>query len=161
MRSVSFAAVLAGFWLALSGHFTGMLLGLGAASVGLVVVLARRADVVDAEGHPSQLSTRTFSYWLWLAIEVLKSALRVIVLVLRGGEQPAVRRVSMGDLSPVGKATLANSITLTPGTLSMCVIDDQIEVHSLHAPFLDDLDNGSFQKRVQRFDSGAKGQSDA
>lgn len=161
MRSVSFAAVLAGFWLALSGHFTGLLLGLGAASVLLVWVLARRADVVDAEGHPSQLSTRTLGYWFWLAIEVLKSALRVIVLVLRGGEQPVVRRIPIGDLSPVGKATLANSITLTPGTLSMCVIDKEIEVHSLHAPFLEDLDSGDFQARVQRFDTGRAGDQDA
>lgn len=161
MRSVSFAAVLAGFWLALSGHYTGLLLGLGVSSVLLVLVIARRADLVDAEGHPAQLSPRVLSYWLWLAIEVLKSALRVIVLVLRGGEQPVVRRVSTGDLSPVGKATLANSITLTPGTLSLCVIDDQIEVHSLHAPFLEDLDNGHFQNRVRRFDSGSKDLPDA
>ena len=152
MRQLSFTLVLAAYWLALSGYFKGMLLGLGLGSVLLVVWLSRRMDLIDHEGHPVQLSTRMFGYWFWLGREILLSNLAVIPLILRGGAKPTVGRIRTGGLRPLGRATLANSITLTPGTLSMRVLDGQIEVHSLDGEILKELQSDRLPARVRRFE---------
>lgn len=47
---------------------------------------------------------------------------------------PQVIRVSTSLNSDLGKLVLANSITLTPGTLSVDVIDDEIIVHWIDCP---------------------------
>ena len=47
---------------------------------------------------------------------------------------PEIVRVKTALRSDLGKLVLANSITLTPGTLSVDVIDDEILVHWIDCP---------------------------
>lgn len=152
MRKLSFVIALAIYWLGLSGHYTTMLLGLGLASVLLVVWIAQRMDLIDLEGHPTQLSLRMPGYWSWLSKEVIVSSLAVCGRVLRGGHRPAVGRIPIYTLSQVGTATLANSITLTPGTLALRVVDDCVEVHALDISGLEDLRSDRLPARVRLFD---------
>lgn len=148
--------VLAAFWLVLSGHYKPLWLVFGASSVALVVWLAHRMDVLDREATPVHLTFRLPGYWLWLSWQVLLSATSLTLRVLRGPSaiKPSIRRFPHGQRSPVGETTLANSITLTPGTLSVRVDDDCIEVHSLHSDLLDQLENGDMRARVRRLDLG-------
>ena len=60
-------------WLVLSGHYTALLLGLGALSVLLVVLLATRVELVDREVVLVLLKPRALLYWLWLGGEIIKS----------------------------------------------------------------------------------------
>lgn len=156
---IGLLVLLTAFWLALSGHYTPLLLGLGAASVALVVWLAVRMEVVDHEATPLHITLRLPGFWLWLAWQVLVSALDVAMRVLRGPSalQPAMRRFRHSQQSAMGEATLANAITLTPGTLSVRIDGDLIEVHSVHERLLDDLEAGGMRDRVRRLDLGVHG----
>lgn len=152
-RQLSFVALLGGFWLTLSGHFTGLLLFLGAASVALVAWLGTRMQIVDRDGHPVDEIPRVPGYLLWLWKEIVLSSVRVVGIILSNDSKPKVGRVKIGSMTARGQAQLANSITLTPGTLTLRVLGDEIEVHSIHRDILAELQQSDFVERVRRFDA--------
>lgn len=156
MRWISrLVPILAAFWLVLSGHFTPLLITLGALSVVLVLWIVRRMRLVDHEALPSHLSPRMPQYCLWLTGKVLKSSLGVARQVWspRPAPQPAVDVTPTHDLSELSQAIYANSITLTPGTLSLSVGDEGIEVHGLQGSDITELQNGEMLGRVRRLEA--------
>ena len=133
-RIVILVVALAGLWLLLSGYFDkGLLLFFGVVSVALSVWLAHRAGVLDGEGVPSGIMPGIFGYWFWLAKEIGKSNIMVArqALALEPKLSPKMIRVPMPPKSNAGMATFANSITLTPGTVSVDLEPDHILVHAL------------------------------
>lgn len=152
---IRLAPFLAAFWLLLSGHFTPLLMGLGALSVALVVWIVRRMDIVDRESLPLHLSLRYLPrYALWLAGKALRSAMTVARLVWSPLRvlSPAVGTTQTADLPELSQVVYANSITLTPGTLSLSVGDDGIEVHALQRSGLSELQAGEMLARVRRLE---------
>ena len=150
-HALGLIATLTVFWLALSGHYTPMLLSFGALSIALVVVLARRMHIVDHEGQVAGLRPRVLLYWLWLGGEILKSAWRVSKIIWRGphAASPSMRRIPSFSGDDLYVVTYANSITLTPGTLSVSVDNDEIQVHALEQATLETLERGDMRKRVE------------
>lgn len=146
------AAMLALFWIALSGHYTGLLLSFGLASVLFVCWIAKRMDIFGPEAQPLLPSVRAPLYWLWLAKEIQVSALQVIRLVWgpQRGIDPRTGIVKSESLAPLLQVTFANSITLTPGTLSLSIWDDEIEVHALVPESITDLQTGRMAERIRR-----------
>ena len=153
MRIVSLGAVLFAFWLALSGHYTMFLVLLGGASAVLCTYLAVRLRIVD-ETIAFHLLPRAPSYWPWLVWEIIKSASTVSRTILdpRLPISPTLLRVKAGQKTPVGIATYANSITLTPGTLTVGVDGDSLLVHALTGAGGDVLEAGKMDARVSRFE---------
>jgi len=153
MRIVSLAALLFAFWLALSGHFTGFLVTIGAASAVLCTYLAVRLRFVDA-AFAFHLLPRALLYWPWLVWEIIKSAWSVSWTVLnpRLSISPTLLRVKAGQKTQVGIATYANSITLTPGTLTIGVDGNDLLVHALSGSGADDLETGRMDTQVSRFE---------
>ena len=149
-HALSLFAVLYGLWLALSGHYTPFLLAIGAACTAFAVAVAMRMDVVDHEGHPIHLGLRIPLYWGWLTIQILLSAFVVsrIVLSPRPRIDPVLETVPSSQKSDLGRVIFANSITLTPGTLSASVTADGIEVHALTRHGMDELKTGAMDRRV-------------
>ena len=149
-HALSLFAVLYGLWLALSGHYTPFLLAIGAACTAFAVAVAMRMDVVDHEGHPIHLGLRIPLYWGWLTIQILLSAIAVsrIVLSPRPRIDPVLETVPSSQTSDLGKVIFANSITLTPGTLTTSVTADGIEVHALTRHGMDELKTGDMDRRV-------------
>jgi len=149
-HALSLFAVLYGLWLALSGHYTPFLLAIGAACTAFAVAVAMRMDVVDHEGHPIHLGLRIPLYWGWLTIQILLSAFAVsrIVLSPRPRIDPVLETVPSSQTSDLGKVIFANSITLTPGTLTTSVTTDGIEVHALTRHGMDELKTGDMDRRV-------------
>ena len=149
-HALSLFAVLYGLWLALSGHYTPFLLAIGAACAAFAVAVAMRMDVVDHEGHPVHLGYRIPLYWGWLTIQILLSALKVsrIVLSPRLRIDPVLETVPSSQKTDLGRVIYANSITLTPGTLSTSVMPDGIEVHALTRHGMDELKAGDMDRRV-------------
>lgn len=147
---VSLFFLLFGFWILLSGHFEPLLLVLGSLSCIGVVGLASRMYAIDHESHPIHLSTKIPQYWLWLAWEVIKSNIAVVKLVWHPAMpiSPTVVRVKASQLTDLGKIVFANSITLTPGTVSLDVGTDEIEVHALTEEIAQDLQSGVMDRRV-------------
>lgn len=154
MRLVSLAVVLFCFWLLLSGHYTGLLIALGVASAVAVAALAWRMGVVDREGHPIHLVGRALVYWPWLIVEIVKSALRVSRLILDPALpiSPTLVRVRASQKSALGVTLYANSITLTPGTISVDVSGNDIVVHAIEKAGADSLEEGGMDRRVTAFE---------
>lgn len=152
MRSLSLVVVLYVLWLLLSGHGEPLLLVLGLVSCLASVYLARRMDVVDHEGHPVHLGPSLATYLPWLAWQIIKSNLTVARLILhpRLPITPTVFKVRASQTSDLGKVIYANSITLTPGTVSMSIDRDEILVHSIRAEGKKELEKGEMDRRVTR-----------
>lgn len=154
---VSLVMTLALAWLLLSGHYTPLLLGLGAASVMFVVWLTRRMAVVDDESQPLRIALRAPRYWLWLLGQILLSNLAVARRILRPRADIAPRlfRVPVTNFSEMAQVVYANSITLTPGTVSVRVVDNEIIVHALTENGESGLRDGDMGARVQRLEGGS------
>ncbi len=135
-RSISFLLALYAFWLLLSGMYTPFLMASGAGCALAILLLARRMDVVDHEGHPIQLGWRPFlSYWPWLGGEILKSAWDVSKRILdpRLPISPTLVEFAPTQRTDLGLVIHANSITLTPGTIAVEVEPGRFLVHALTA----------------------------
>jgi multicomponent Na+:H+ antiporter subunit E len=142
------------FWLLLSGIFEPFLIAAGLGSAAAVALLARRMDVIDREGQPLHLGPAALWYWPWLAKEILKSGWDVTVRVLhpRLPISPTVVRFRPSQRTDVGLAVHANSITLTPGTVTMDVARGEFLVHALTAEGAAGVTSGDMDARVSRFE---------
>lgn len=154
MRLVSLGVVLFSFWLLLSGHYTGLLITVGAVCSAAVAALAWRMKIVDAEGHPIQLVWRAAFYWPWLLVEIVTSALRVSRLIVDPALpiSPTLVRIRGSQKSALGINIYANSITLTPGTISVDVSGHDIVVHAIEKAGADSLEEGEMDRRVTAFE---------
>ena len=133
MRKVSAALTLFAFWVVLSGHFTPFLLAAGAVSAVAVVAFARRLEVVDPEGHPVHFAGMAVRYWPWLVVEIVKSAWDVsrIILHPKLPISPTLVRFKPTQKTDVGLVIHAQSITLTPGTITIEAGPNEFLVHGL------------------------------
>lgn len=131
---ISLILALASFWIALSGHYTPLLLGLGGVSVGLAVILSARLHIVDREGAPYFALFGMILYLPWLMYEIFKANVDVVRACLRADLDihPALVKVKTRCKSDLAKTLFANSITLTPGTVTIEVEPDRLLVHALY-----------------------------
>jgi multicomponent Na+:H+ antiporter subunit E len=152
MRKLSAAVTLFLFWIVLSGYFTPFLLAAGAVSAVAVVAFARRLEVVDPEGHPVHFAGMALRYWPWLAKEIVKSAWEVSMIILhpRLPISPNLVRVRSTQATAVGRVVFANSITLTPGTVTVEAGRGEFLVHALTREGAASLAGGDMDARVTR-----------
>lgn len=133
LHSISLYVSLYLFWLLLSGFFTPFLLTAGLGSAFAAVWFARRMGVVDGEGHPIQLAGRALVYWPWLIKEIIKSAWDVsrIIVNPKLPISPTLVRFKPSQKSDLGLVIHAQSITLTPGTITIEALHGEFLVHGL------------------------------
>ena len=145
-----------GLWLALSGHFNPLLLSLGVLSATTVTFVSRRMGIIDAEGQPLGLIPGLLRYAPWLATKIVCACIDVAWRITRPSLpiQPTIIRVPANQQTVAGRVSFANSITLTPGTISLDVLEKEIEVHALTAESAADLQSGEMGKRVEHLESG-------
>ena len=130
-------------WVLWSGYLKPLLLGLGALSCVLTVWIVRRMGYFDDETFAFHYDWRLLGFWAWLGREVVISSVEVARVVLR-------RRIDVdgSGLEPVDLALLGNSITLTPGTLTLDVNEGRLLVHALTPEGAAALQRGEMQRRV-------------
>lgn len=157
MRHISLGLALFAFWLALSGHYTYFLLGIGAACSLFCVVVASRMGAVDREAHPVHLLGRALTYIPWLIWEIMKSAWGVTKIILNPKLpiSPTMTVVEASQSTPVGIVAYANSITLTPGTITTGVKGNRLTVHALVKDGAVDVEAGGMDARVKQFEGEA------
>ena len=140
------------FWLLLSGHYTTLLLSLGAFSALLVILFLRRMDRID--GKPGRLypSLGLVSYAGWLLWSVVKANIDVARRIWDPNLplRPTWGRLDTEVSTPLEKSLYANSITLTPGTLTTDVGEDHFLVHCLSEEGLEELRAGEMERRIRR-----------
>ncbi|MBI3982962.1 MAG: Na+/H+ antiporter subunit E [Gemmatimonadetes bacterium] len=156
-HAIALTVVFAGIWLLWSGHLEALLLSLGALSCIVAVALAARMRILDDEGVPFALAGRAARYLPWLLLQIVKANIDVARRILnpRLPVAPRLIRVHARQQSAVGRALFANSITLTPGTVSVDVDGETIVVHALTAEAGNDVLAGEMNRRVVWVEQGS------
>lgn len=151
---ISTFVVMLVFWLVLSGNYTTFLVTAGVISALAVSLLGQRMGVSDEEGHPIHLAPSALTYWPWLVWQIILSAINVTKIVLNPSLpiSPTLTRVKMSQKSDVARVTYANSITLTPGTLSVDIEADEILVHAITGENASDVEAGEMDARCAKFE---------
>lgn len=154
--TVGLTIALVGVWLLWSGHYTGLLLSLGAVSCLIVLVISARMNIIDREGMPLELPLRLVLYLPWLFWEIAKANFQVAALILnpRLPISPRLIKVRASQAGEVARVIYANSITLTPGTVSIETEGDVITVHALTAAAAEGVQSGEMDRRVKRLEGG-------
>ncbi len=146
--------IMAGTWILLSGKFDSFHLSLGVICCAIVAYLSH--DLLFPAKPKGLLSqwVRFVRYIPWLVVEIAKASLHVTYLVfhprmmeLIDPEIVKFRSKLQGDLALV---TFANSITLTPGTITVYVsVDGDFKVHAIDKASGDPLP-GEMERRISK-----------
>ena len=149
-RILTLVVLLIAAWVLWSGYLKPLLLGLGALSCLLTVWVVRRMGYFDEETFAFHYDWRLLGFWAWLGREVVLSSIEVARVVLRRKVDIAPRVVDIDGrgMGPVDLALLGNSITLTPGTLTLDVYEGRLLVHALTPEGAAALQRGEMQRRV-------------
>lgn len=141
--------LLAAAWLLWSGIYKPLLLWLGGFSCILSVYIAHRVGFFERVSG-LHVIPRLPRIALWLLVEIAKSSLEVVRIVLdpKLPISPTVVYLDAKPEGPVGQVILANSITLTPGTVTLDVFDDRLCVHCLTREGAKALESGEASHRI-------------
>lgn len=153
-HTISLLLTLAAFWLLNSGHYTPLILLLGVFSIALVLIISRRMDVVDHESQPIHLTKNIFSYYLWLIKQIIQANITVVKHIWLGNNciSPTLSTIKISQKTDMGKVIYANSITLTPGTVAIELIEDEIMVHALLAEDIKSLKDGEMDYKITQLE---------
>ncbi len=135
-------------WLLLSGHYDPLLLTLGVLSCITCLYVTWKAKFIDEEGLPLHLLIRLPIYTVWLFKEIIKANIDTAKIIILNNPDPQNFRVKSSQKTEAGKVTYANSITLTPGTVTTELDGDVLEVHALSSDMADDVKSGAMDKKV-------------
>lgn len=151
---VSMTIVLVALWLLFSGMWTHpVILPLGAASVALTVYLAHRLGLLDRASDPVHMMVPALKYWPWLLGQIVLANIEVARRIIAGPDSisPRISRTEASHPTDLGRSIYANSITLTPGTVTIQVRDDHIEYYALTEALVEDLERGEMARRSREF----------
>lgn len=145
---------LAVLWALLSGQTDPWFLVLGLISIALSVFVAIQMDLVDHEGAPVHIYRRTFSYWAWLLWEIAKADWYVARYVFKplSALSPTLFRAPATQKTAVGQAIYANSITLTPGTVTVDVEPGFVVVHAMTQEAASGVQEGEMDRRARELE---------
>jgi len=131
------------------------MLSLGVISIAFVVYIAHRMDVVDHESQPVHLTLKIPAYYAWLIKEMVLSNLLVVKHIWLGNKSisPVFSTITASQKTDIGKVIYANSITLTPGTVTVNLEGDQFVVHALLRESIEDLESGEMDRRVTQLEN--------
>jgi len=154
MNHLLFTCFLCLYWFLLSGHTSILLLTLGLVSVILVVWLVRRMDHNDNAPFRMLFKIDFFSYLGWLSWQVIVTNFDVARRIWDPSLpiKPGCRKIKVSINDPLIKTIYANSITLTPGTVTTEVGEDYFIVHALNVQSLDELEAGEMEARLKRLE---------
>ncbi|MDY6837078.1 MAG: Na+/H+ antiporter subunit E [Thermodesulfobacteriota bacterium] len=143
--------ILFAFWILLSGQFDAFHLTLGAVCCTVAAYLFH--DLLFANvrvGDMRVIAARFIAYIPWLIQQIVLSNLHVASVVLRPKMpiDPQIVTFKTKLETDISSVTLANSITLTPGTITMDIKDGVYYVHALDQKVADDLNAGEMEDRV-------------
>ena len=147
---IAYTGLMIILWLLLSGHYTPLLLCFGAISCMFVVFLAWNSNFFNGELRPEQLFVKIPVYWIWLGGEILKSNITTAKAIWMNKFDPEIFLVKATQKDENGLANYANSITLTPGTVTVSINENIFLVHALTAEMGDDVRSGTMDKKVTK-----------
>ncbi|NNM03567.1 MAG: Na+/H+ antiporter subunit E [Gemmatimonadetes bacterium] len=132
-RYVLLSLTMFGLWLLLSGHYEPLIVGFGVFSSLLVTFIAWRMDREDRYAFALIVNPRLVLYWVWLIKEILKANVNVARLILAPSLpiSPIMVPFKACMKCDLARMIYANSITLTPGTITTGTEGDILRIHAL------------------------------
>ncbi len=144
------------FWLLLNGNVTLEIVLLGLAVTALMALLEYTlfGYTPKTEGMLLRKAPVFCAYIPVLMWEILKAgwAVSKVVLFRRYKVTPTLVTFRTDLKTEFGRFLLANSITLTPGTITVQVKGDRLTVHCLDKSMLDTSDDGVFQRWIRKLE---------
>lgn len=150
--------LLLALWIVFNGRLTWEIAAFGAALSAFITLFARRFLGYDSR-RALQVARRLWKareYPAVLLKEIVKSNIALVKRVWRPQIEvkPRLVRFRTPLKSPVSRELLANSITLTPGTITVTLEGDEMAVHCLDEAFSEDIENCAFQKLLEHTEEG-------
>ena len=151
------ALTLAILWGLMSGHATAFAIGMAVVSIPVVLWLTRRAGLLGPWAQPFPALSVAWRYWCWLIWQILLSNVQVIRAVLhpRMPITPVMGWVPATQKTELGRATYCNSITLTPGTVTVSIEKDRVLVHALLREGFESASTGDMDRRVSELEQAS------
>ena len=137
-------------WACWSGHSEPFIIALGVWSIAATIWLVHRMSILDGEAAPTLFGIRPLLYLPYLIREIIRSNYDVMRIIL-SPVMPLQRnlvQITSHQKTDVGRVVLANSITLTPGTVTVRVEADQMLVHALSFDGGEEDLSGEMDRRV-------------
>ena len=153
-RYVIICLSLFGFWLILSGYYEPLILSFGVFSCVLVTYLAWRMDREDRFAFVVPLNFRFFGFLAWLIKEIFKANVKVARIILdpRLPISPIMVPFRASQKSELGRMIYANSITLTPGTITTGTEAEILRIHALTWHDVDGREEDEMDERITAMD---------
>lgn len=142
--------VLVSAWLLWSGLYKPLLLGLGVLSCLLSLYLAHRMGALDHSVFSWYVVPRLPRYWAWLLKEIALSSFEVARIILKRDlpTSPTMIEFDAASVDPIGQAILGNSISLTPGSVTLDIHEGKLTVHCFTQAGADALLEGEMNRRA-------------
>lgn len=155
IRIIMASVVLFALWLLLSGHFGTFLLSLGVLSCIFVAWVSEKLELFSKDLSTLKFNLKLPGFLPWFILEVIKSNIDVSWRILHPKLpiEPNIKTLDASQHSDLATAIYANCITLTPGTYSLDLDENSIEVHSLTNVHAQDLQTGEMSRRISALES--------
>ncbi len=140
-------------WVIFNGRITPEILLIGLPVTAVVSLFSYR---LTDYSHASDLKVaRNIFFFILYALnlirEIIKSASSVMLMIIRGQTpEPVIIEFHSGFSSKMQNVLLANSITLTPGTITMFQEGDRFVIHCLRPEYGRGIDDSSFVRLLRR-----------
>ncbi|MEA3282415.1 MAG: Na+/H+ antiporter subunit E [Euryarchaeota archaeon] len=138
------------FWLLLSAHSDPFHVGAGIVCSLIVAYASHDLLFAGAGNHTLTKIVRFITYLPWLIYQIVLANIDVAKRALSPNMpiDPQVVTFKTMLQSDVARTALANSITLTPGTVTIDIVDDVFYVHAIAQEPADDLLEGAMERRI-------------
>jgi len=151
LKAIASAIFLMALWLLMSGVYKSLVIGFGLGSVFLIMIILWRMDKVDGDHVQIRLNPLRFlGYIIWLFGEIAKSNWAVTRVIL-SPVMPIRQKmlvVPQSQKTDLAQVIFANSITLTPGTITVETEENGLLVHALSYCPEDDASLADMDRRV-------------
>ena len=143
-------------WVIFNGNFT-----LEIAIFGLVISAAMYWFICKFMDYSIEKDIRIFKkffyilkYLFVLIWEIVKANMTTIAMIMSSKYEiePVIVKFQTNWKTKTARVVLANSITLTPGTITVSLEDNELVVHCLDKDYAKDLDCSVFVKMLEKLE---------
>lgn len=144
------------FWIILNERISLeiVLLGLFISLAITILTYKTTRMTKQVERKMARNMVRLIQYLIILIIEVIKANIDIIKLVLSKDPEitPTLKIIKVGLKSRISRVALANSITLTPGTITVSMDEDQLLIHAIKKSNLDGIEESVFVEKLEELE---------
>lgn len=147
------------FWVILNGRLDMDVLITGAVSAVAIWLFTLKFTgwSLKKEKQAMILLPTLIEYFAFLFVEIMKANVGVLKVILTGKTDPYIRTIETPLKSKMGRVLLANSITLTPGTVTVKIEENKLTVHCLTRDMADGLTDFILEKKLMKMEEKAYG----